>query len=72
MPNTVIVYGKSDCPWTSRARKALFAEKKTVEYRDVVAHPEFLEEMIKLTGGQRMVPVIVEKGKVTIGFEGAG
>jgi len=27
--------------------------------------------MLKLSGGQRKVPVIVEKGKVTVGFGGS-
>jgi hypothetical protein len=30
-----------------------------------------LDEMLKLSGGVRKVPVIVEKGKVTIGYGGA-
>jgi len=32
---------------------------------------EKLEEMLKLSGGIRKVPVIVEEGKVTIGYGGA-
>jgi len=30
-----------------------------------------MEEMLKLTGGVRKVPVIVEDGKITIGYGGA-
>jgi hypothetical protein len=30
-----------------------------------------MEEMLKHSGGVRKVPVILEKGKVTIGFGGA-
>lgn len=30
-----------------------------------------MEEMLKLSGGVRKVPVIVEKGQVTMGFGGA-
>jgi glutaredoxin len=29
-----------------------------------------LTEMLKISGGTRQVPVIVEKGKVTIGYGG--
>ena len=32
--------------------------------------PQQLERMLAFTGGQRLVPVIVEDGKVTIGFGG--
>jgi hypothetical protein len=30
-----------------------------------------MEEMLNLTGGARQVPVIVEEGKMTIGYGGA-
>lgn len=30
-----------------------------------------MEEMLKLSGGVRKVPVIVEEGKVSIGYNGA-
>ncbi len=29
-----------------------------------------MEEMLKYSGGQRQVPVIVEDGKVTVGYGG--
>ena len=30
-----------------------------------------LEEMLKLSGGVRKVPVLVEEGRVTVGFGGS-
>ena len=30
-----------------------------------------MKEMLKLSGGMRKVPVIVEEGKVSIGYNGA-
>lgn len=41
-----------------------------VSYLDVVEDTRQMEEMLKLTGGVRQVPVLVEAGKVTIGFGG--
>jgi glutaredoxin 3 len=38
---------------------------------DVKSKPERLGEMMKWSKGQRDVPVIVEDGKVTIGFGGS-
>jgi glutaredoxin len=32
---------------------------------------EKLQEMLKLSGGVRQVPVLVENGRVTIGYGGA-
>jgi len=42
-----------------------------VDYRDVVATPRYLEEMLKLSQGVRKVPVLVEGGQVKIGFGGS-
>jgi len=38
---------------------------------DVQAKPERLKEMLKWSRGRRDVPVIVDGGKVTIGFGGS-
>jgi len=42
----------------------------TVTYKDVIASSEAMEEMERLTPGNRRVPVLVEGGKVSIGFGG--
>jgi glutaredoxin 3 len=41
-----------------------------VDYRNVKKSPPDLEEMLALVGGKRQVPVLVEDGRVTIGFGG--
>ena len=40
------------------------------EYVNVRKHPAELERMLAVSHGRREVPVIVEDGKVTIGFGG--
>jgi glutaredoxin 3 len=40
------------------------------EYIDVKKDASKLPEMLKLSGGRRAVPVIVEAGKVTVGYGG--
>jgi hypothetical protein len=42
-----------------------------VSYRDVLADSQAMEEMLRLTDGNRRVPVMVEGGQVTIGFGGS-
>ncbi|MDD2901992.1 MAG: hypothetical protein PHU44_06110 [Syntrophales bacterium] len=42
-----------------------------VVFRDVVADPQALEEMLRLSQGSRRVPVLVEAGKVSLGFGGS-
>ena len=67
MSAKVMIFGKEGCPYTSKAREA-YGSKAV--YFDVKSDPKKLEEMLKHSGGKRQVPVIVEKGKVTIGFGG--
>jgi glutaredoxin 3 len=41
-----------------------------VEYYDVRNDADKLDKMLKYSDGRRRVPVIVDQGKVTIGFKG--
>jgi glutaredoxin len=41
-----------------------------VDYRNVKKSKPDLEAMLGRTGGQRQVPVIVEDGRVTVGYGG--
>lgn len=61
-----IIYGKPGCPYTIRAKQA----HPDATYFDVTMDPAKLDEMLRLSDGARKVPVIVEDGKVTIGFGG--
>jgi len=51
----VLIYGKQGCPHTDRARAAL----PLARFIDVLADPAALEEMLRLSGGVRRVPVLV-------------
>ena len=62
----IIIYGKAGWPHTERARAA----HKEHAYYDVKQDQEHMEEMLKHSGGQRQVPVIVEDGTVTVGYGG--
>jgi arsenate reductase-like glutaredoxin family protein len=42
----------------------------TVDYVDVLQDKARMAEMLKHSGSERRVPVIVERGKVIIGFDG--
>jgi len=59
------IYGKEGCPHTMRARAAL----PCALFVDVLADPAALEEMLRLSGGVRRIPVIVHGGAVEIGFK---
>lgn len=66
----VVIYGKDNCPYTRAARDA-YAAKGPVTYIDVRADPMHLARMLQLSGGRRNVPVIVDRGEVTVGYGGS-
>lgn len=66
----VEIFGKDACPYTAAARDHYSSLAAPYTYHDVKKKPAELERMLALTGGKRQVPVIVEDGKVTIGFGG--
>jgi arsenate reductase-like glutaredoxin family protein len=45
-------------------------EDREVEYFDVLSNADKLNTMLKYSDGTRKVPVIVDHGKVAIGFNG--
>jgi glutaredoxin 3 len=65
-----IIYGKDGCGMTKAAREDYTRRQVPFEYVNVQADAEKLKEMLRHTKGKRVVPVIVEEGKVTIGFNG--
>ena len=66
----VLIFGKSNCPYTMAARESYEARRVVFEYIDVKAHPAELSRMLQFSGGKRVVPVIVDNGKTKIGFGG--
>ncbi|MCL6638620.1 MAG: glutaredoxin family protein [Firmicutes bacterium] len=51
-------------------RDSLTRRGTAYDYHDVKKDQDALLKMLKLTGGARKVPVIVQGGEVTIGFGG--
>ena len=66
----VIIFGKDSCPYTTAARDDCSSRGIPFEYVNVKKNPARLAEMLKHSRGRRAVPVIVEDGVVTIGFQG--
>jgi len=65
----VEIFGKDTWPYTTAAREDFAKRKIPFVYINVKSDQKELDRMIKLSGG-RQVPVIFEKGKVTVGFGG--
>lgn len=66
----VEIFGKDTCPYTTAARDHYLSLATPFTYHNVKQSPAELERMLTLSGGKREVPVILEDGKVTIGFGG--
>ncbi len=66
----VTIYTHPDCAYSAaakmdyRKRSVPFVEVDVSKERDKVA------DLLSLTGGERVTPVIVENGQTTIGFKG--
>lgn len=67
------LFGMRSCPYTAELREDLeWRGLEFVEY-DVESDPWALGRMLKLTQGQRTVPVLVEDGRIKqVGWQGRG
>ena len=67
------LFGTAGCPYTSEMREWLeWRGCDFIEY-DVEQDPAALQRMRELSGGQRIVPILVEDGKaVQVGWQGNG
>jgi glutaredoxin len=65
-----LVYVKSGCPYCQAKREELAARGVECREIDVEARPDAIPELLKLTRGRRIVPVIVEAGRVEIAPSG--
>jgi glutaredoxin len=68
----ITIYGKDNCPFTRAAREHYTRMAIDFDYIDVKRDPAQLDIMLGLSGGERKIPVIIDNGTVTIGYEGKG
>lgn len=66
----VTIYVKDGCPYCAAAKKH-YADSG-IDFREINVHQVegAKEEVLELSKGQRIVPVIVENGEVKLGFGG--
>jgi len=67
---SVVIFGKDNCPYTQAALEDYKRRGREVEYVRVTGSSADLDRMLIHSNGKRRVPVIVDEGKVTIGFGG--
>ena len=61
-----VLYVLAGCPHCAAARVALEARGLSVREVDVGQRPEVIPELLKLTRGRRIVPVIVEGARIEV------
>lgn len=69
----LVLFGSASCPYTAQVREDLeWRREPFVEY-DVDANEQALEQMLRLTGGDRTIPVLSDGDRVVqVGYEGRG
>ena len=66
----VTLYTHPDCAFSAAAK--MDYRSRNIDYHevDVSREPDKIPDLLQLTGGERLTPVIVENGQVIIGFKG--
>ncbi|HWR81702.1 MAG TPA: glutaredoxin family protein [Candidatus Deferrimicrobium sp.] len=66
----VTIYTKDGCPYCAAAKK--YYSEQGVSFQEINIHqtPGAQQKVLELTKGEKIVPVIVDKGEVKIGFGG--
>ncbi len=70
MVDPVQIFGKDSCGFTTAARRDYESRGVPVEYFNVKKDPDAMRRFLELSGGERRVPLIVERGRVSTGFGG--
>ena len=66
----VVLYTHPDCAFSAAARMEYRRSNVEVLEIDVSREPDKIPDLLQLTDGERLTPVIVDNGKVIIGFKG--
>ena len=66
----VTIYTKEGCPYCAAAKKHFGDQGVAFDEVDVPNTPGAKDKVIELSEGKNIVPIIVEDGRVTVGFGG--
>jgi glutaredoxin len=62
----VLLYTRTGCSHCDAMRAELAGRGAAVREINVTERPQAVAELMKLTGGRRIVPVVVEGGRVAV------
>lgn len=66
----VVLYTHPDCAFSAAAKMEYRRSKVEFLEIDVSREPDKIPDLLQLTHGERLTPVMVENGQVIIGFKG--
>ena len=66
----IIIYTHPDCSFSAAAKMDYRRSKTPYTEIDLAKQPDQIPALLELTNGERVTPVIVQNGDVTIGFKG--
>ncbi len=69
-PQKTIIYTTPGCPYCAEARKDLEERGVTYEEISIKGNPKALAEVMRLSNGTGIVPILVSGNEVTVGFGG--
>jgi len=66
----ITIYTKTGCPYCAAAKKFYTDKGTAFDEINITEKPQFQSKLLELTGGQRIVPVIIGDGELKLGFGG--
>lgn len=68
--NDIVIYTHPDCSFSAAAKMEYRRSRTAYTEIDVSKQPDQIPALVALTNGERITPVIVQDGNVTIGYKG--
>ena len=72
MATSVLLYTHPECSFSDALKEELDAAGTEYDEINLALRPEAWEDLEKLTGGERITPVMIEGDVVSVGFHGVG
>ena len=68
--SATLLYTRDGCAWCDRLRASLTAAREGFVEVNLSREPQATTELLKLTSGRRIVPVLVRAGRIEVAPEG--
>ena len=66
----IVIYTHPDCSFSAAAKMEYRRNKVSYTEINLARQPDQIPALLELTNGERITPVIVQDGSVTIGYKG--